>query len=807
MKILKFGGTSVGSAENVRRIGEIVLNQPEKIIVVVSALGGVTDLLLSVAQKAASGIKINGELIAIRARHDEMISALLNSENGANTSDALKPLFDELDKIIQGVTLIGELTPKTLDKILGFGERLSSLLISRFLNVPLIDSMSVIKTDKNFGKANVDFDLTYQLISEATQKVEHFAVAPGFISSASDGSMTTLGRGGSDYTAALFAAAVNARQLEIWTDVDGFMTADPRVISKAYTIPMLSYSEAMELSHFGAKVIYPPTILPVYQKNIPIHIKNTLNPDGNGTLIGHSDSAGKDHPIKGISSISGISLFTIQGLGMVGVTGISMRLFGALALKEINVILISQASSENSISFAIDSHFAADATTAISSEFEREIASGRISKLACENELSILAIVGENMKHSAGIAGKLFHTIGKNGINVVAIAQGASEQNISWVVKNSDLRKTLNVVHEAFFLSPYVELNVFLVGIGTVGRDLLDQIGRQQDKLRKEHRLNLKLTGVANSRKMIFDREGLDVSNLKNTIVQSEIKSDLKLFCKTMVEMNMFNSVFVDCTADDKVANHYLFALENYISVVAANKVAASSEYSRYRELKEMAANHGVKFLFETNVGAGLPLISTINDLMHSGDRIVRIEAVLSGTLNYIFNTLSKDIPFSVAVKMAKEMGYAEPDPRIDLSGIDVIRKLVILARESGYRLEKEDVENNSFIPAKYFSSSMEEFWNTISEMDEVFEKQRLVLEAKHQKWRFVGVMNEGKASVSLVIVDPGHPFYDLEGSNNILLLTSERYNEYPMLIKGYGAGAAVTAAGVFADLIKVSNI
>ena len=492
---------------------------------------------------------------------------------------------------------------------------------------------------------------------------------------------------------------------------------------------------------------------------------------------------------------------------MVGVTGISMRLFGALARKEINVILISQASSENSISFAIDSQFADLANEAISFEFEREITSGSISKLACENELSILAIVGENMKHSAGIAGKLFHTIGKNGINVVAIAQGASEQNISWVVKNADLRKTLNVVHEAFFLSPYVELNIFLVGIGTVGRDLLDQIGRQQEKLKKEHRLKLKLAGVANSRKMIFDREGIDVSTIKKSINQSEVKSDLKLFCKTMVGMNMFNSVFVDCTADEKVANHYLFALENYISVVAANKVAASSEYSRYRELKEMAAKHGVKFLFETNVGAGLPLISTINDLMHSGDRIVRIEAVLSGTLNYIFNTLSKDVPFSVAVRMAKELGYAEPDPRIDLSGIDVIRKLVILARESGYRIEKEEVENNSFIPQKYFNSSMEEFWDTINEMDEVFEKQRIVLESKRQKWRFVGVMNEGKASVSLVVVDPGHPFYDLEGSNNILLLTSERYNEYPMLIKGYGAGAAVTAAGVFADLIKVSNI
>jgi len=774
---------------------------------VVSALGGVTDQLLAVAQKAASGVKINGELTAIRTRHEEMIHGLFDEAKTATTIQALQPLFDELEKIIQGVTLIGELTPKTLDKILGFGERLSALLISRFLDVQLIDSLAVIRTDRNFGKANVDFELTYKLITEVCATIKQFAVAPGFISSSADGSMTTLGRGGSDYTAALFAAAVHAERLEIWTDVDGFMTADPRVISKAYTIPMLTYSEAMELSHFGAKVIYPPTILPVYQKSIPIHIKNTLNPDGNGTLITQSEAISKDHPIKGISSISGISLFTIQGLGMVGVTGISMRLFGALAKEEINVILISQASSENSISFAIDSHYAEKAHEAISFEFEREITSGRINKLVCENELCIVAIVGENMKHSAGIAGKLFHTIGKNGINVVAIAQGASEQNISWVVKNSDLRKTLNVVHEAFFLSPYVELNVFLVGVGTVGRDLLSQISRQQEKLKKDHRLKLKLTGVANSRKMIFNRDGIDVSNLKEKMDASEVKSDLKLFCQTMVQMNLFNSVFVDCTADAKVADHYYFVLDNYISIVAANKVAASSEYSRYRELKETAAKHGVKFLFETNVGAGLPLISTINDLMRSGDRIVRIEAVLSGTLNFIFNTLSKEIPLSKAIKMAKEKGYAEPDPRIDLSGIDVIRKLVILARESGYKIEKEDVVNNSFIPEKYFNSTIDVFWNTIKEMDDIFEKQRVVLEANKQKWRFVGVMNEGKASVSLQVVDPGHPFYDLEGSNNIVLLTSERYNEYPMLIKGYGAGAAVTAAGVFADLIKVSNI
>jgi aspartokinase/homoserine dehydrogenase 1 len=619
--------------------------------------------------------------------------------------------------------------------------------------------------------------------------------------------MTTLGRGGSDYTAALFAAAVNAERLEIWTDVDGFMTADPRVISKAYTIPSLTYSEAMELSHFGAKVIYPPTILPVYQKGIPIHIKNTMNPEGSGTIIGQSDLLGKDNPIKGISSISGISLVTIQGLGMVGVTGISMRLFGALAKEQINVILISQASSENSISFAIDSHFTELAHKSISQEFEREIASGRINKLFAENELSIVAIVGENMKHSAGIAGKLFHTIGKNGINVVAIAQGASEQNISWVVKNSDLRKTLNVVHESFFLSPYIELNVFLVGVGTVGRDLLSQISGQQEKLKKEHRLKLKLAGVANSRKMFFNRDGIDPASVKEKLEQSDLISDMKLFCQNMVQMNLFNSVFVDCTANTKVADLYAFVLDNFISIVAANKVAASSEYGRYRHLKELAAKHGVKFLFETNVGAGLPLISTINDLMRSGDRIVRIEAVLSGTLNFIFNTIGKDIPFSKAIRMAKEKGYSEPDPRIDLSGIDVIRKLVILARESGYRIEQEDVVNHPFIPSKYFNSSMEEFWNSIHEMDGEFENQRIVLEASKQKWRFVAVMEEGKASVSLQVIDPGHPFYDLEGSNNIILLTSERYNEFPMLIKGYGAGAAVTAAGVFADLIKVSNI
>jgi aspartokinase/homoserine dehydrogenase 1 len=808
MKVIKFGGTSVGSVENIKKIDEIVRNQQSDLIVVVSAVGGVTDLLLAAANAGAKGSDVSTLLEEIWSRHEKIMTGLFDIQMFEEVKSSMKCLFDELEKILQGIRLIGELTPKTLDKVLGFGERLSSLFISRYLHAELIDSLSVICTDKSHGHANVDFKVTYELISQKCAGLKKTAVAPGFISSAPDGTMTTLGRGGSDYTAALFAAALNAEKLEIWTDVDGFMTADPRVISKAYPIPQLTYSEALELSHFGAKVIYPPTILPVFQKSIPVQIKNTMNPSAEGTLIGNVNHPSAEHPIKGISSIDGISLFTVQGLGMVGVTGIAMRLFGALAKEEINVILISQASSENSISFAIDSARGKAATIAIQQEFEREIASGLINKIGREEDLCIVAIVGENMKHSAGIAGKLFYTIGKNGINVVAIAQGASEQNISWVVKKADLRKTLNVVHESFFLSPYIELNLFLVGIGTVGRDLLKQISQQQAKLQKEHRLKLRICGVANSRKMVFDREGLDPSAVAQLLSSEQAeKSDMKNFCSAMIEMNMFNSVFVDCTAEKKVADQYHNILNNYISIVAANKVAASSEYNAYRELKELAANHGVKYLFETNVGAGLPLISTINDLKRSGDRIVRIEAVLSGTLNFIFNTLSSEIPLSTAIRLSKEKGFSEPDPRIDLSGVDVVRKLVILGRESGYQLSQEEVVQKRFIPDRYFNSTLEDFWREIHEMDAHFEAERLILESEKKKWRFVGLLDEGHASVSLQSVGPGHPFYDLEGSNNIVLLTTERYNESPMLIKGYGAGAAVTAAGVFADLIKVANI
>jgi bifunctional aspartokinase / homoserine dehydrogenase 1 len=808
MKVIKFGGTSVGSAENIKRIREIIRNQSTDLIVVVSAVGGVTDMLLAAANAGAKGTEVNPLLEAIWSCHVTILSDLFEMEKLEEVKSKMKNLFDELEKILQGVRLIGELTPKTLDKVMGFGERLSSLFIARFLDAELIDSASIIRTDTNHGRARVDFTTTYEQISQACKGLKKTAVAPGFISSAPDGTVTTLGRGGSDYTASLFAAALNADKLEIWTDVDGFMTADPRVISKAYTIPQLTYSEALELSHFGAKVIYPPTILPVYKKSIPVQILNTMNPSAAGTLIGNAENQVTEQPIKGISSIDGISLFTVQGLGMVGVTGIAMRLFGALAGENINVILISQASSENSISFAIDSAKGQVAETAIRQEFDREISSGMINKVSSEEDLCIVAIVGENMKHSAGIAGKLFNTIGKNGINVVAIAQGASEQNISWVVKKSDLRKTLNVVHESFFLSPFIELNIFLVGIGTVGKDLIKQIGQQQQKLQKEHRLKLRICGVANSRKMIFNREGFDLSAIIRELSGERAeKSDMNSFCQQMVAMNMFNSVFVDCTAEKKVADQYHTILNNFISIVAANKVAASSDYLAYRELKELAAKHGVKYLFETNVGAGLPLISTINDLMRSGDRIVRIEAVLSGTLNFIFNTLSSEIPLSKAIRMSKEKGFSEPDPRIDLSGVDVVRKLVILGRESGYKLSQEDVVQKRFIPDSYFNSTLEDFWNSIQEMDTYFEAERLILEKEKKKWRFVGLMEEGHASVSLQSVEPGHPFYDLEGSNNIVLLTTERYNESPMLIKGYGAGAAVTAAGVFADLIKVANI
>ncbi|GAB1453002.1 bifunctional aspartate kinase/homoserine dehydrogenase I [Draconibacterium sp.] len=807
MKVLKFGGTSVGSAENIRKVKSIVERQNGDIIVVVSALGGITDKILTAARNAAIGnVNYHNDLAEIKSRHQQAIHELFNSSG--SIQHIVTELLDELEQILTGITLVGELTAKTLDRLAGIGERISSHIVAQFLAATRVDSSEFIRTDSNFGKAAVDFTVTNKNIQDIFTDFKGVVVVPGFISKNVKGEFTTIGRGGSDYTAAIISAALDVEILEIWTDVNGFMTADPKIISKAYTISELTYSEAMELSHFGAKVIYPPTILPVYKKHIPILIKNTSEPENPGTRISHVNQNGADRIIKGISSIPGIALVTLQGIGMVGVTGISMRLFTALARENVNVILISQASSENSISIAIEEGAVEIAKNAIQTDFEKEITNGQISKIAIETELSIVAIVGENMKHTTGIAGKLFSTIGKSGINIIAIAQGASELNISWVVRNEDLRKTLNVVHESFFLSENIELNVFLMGIGTVGGNLLEQLQKQQEKLLKEKHLNIKLTGVANSRKMVFDRDGIDIASFKEKLENSDKKSDLQGFANEIKAMNIYNPVFVDCTASEVVASIYKEILRSNISIVTANKSAASSAYKNYAEIKKIAKQKGVKFLFETNVGAGLPIINTLNDLVNSGDKILRIEAVLSGTLNYIFNTISSEIPLSQTIRMAKEEGYSEPDPRIDLSGVDVARKVLILARESGYVMEMEDIKINQVCIRIHFSREHSTIFGKtfLNSMDE-FEQKRIKLVAENKRWRFVARFENGIAEVGLQEVDSKHPFYDLEGSNNLVIYTTERYHQFPMLIKGYGAGASVTAAGVFADLIRVSNI
>lgn len=808
MKVLKFGGTSVGSVENLQKVKQIVDRQNGDVVVIVSALGGITDKVLNMAKTAATTQTfMTTEMMEITTRHMTTIETLVPETMQTEVKAKVQEKLNELESLIKGVSMLGELTNKTLDRIGGMGELLSSTIIAAYLDARWVNSAELIRTDSNFVKAEVDFDTTYKQIAEAFAGFSGVAVAPGFVASNEEGESTTLGRGGSDFSAAIYAAALNAESLEIWTDVNGFMTADPRVIRKAYTIDYLTYSEAMELSHFGAKVIYPPTILPVYRKQIPIWIKNTTQPEAEGTLIGHEKKAGKERLIKGISSISSISLLTLQGAGMVGVTGISMRMFSALGNENVNVILISQASSENSISVAVPESDAQKALAAVEKEFKHEIKNGFINGVLLEKDLSIVAIVGENMKESAGIAGKLFHTLGKNGVNIRAIAQGASELNISWVVKTVDLRKTLNVVHEGFFLSSYKELNLFLVGIGTVGGNFIQQLKQQQEKLFIEKRLKVKLVGVANSKKMLFDRDGLNLDSYTEDLAHSSLVSDFDDYIKTMQDLNLYNSVFIDCTANEELARQYQKVLDARISIVAANKVAASSDFESYSRLKDTAVRNGLKFFFETNVGAGLPVLSTIKDLINSGDKILKIQAVLSGTLNYIFNTLSADVPLSKAIELARDAGYSEPDPRIDLSGKDVVRKLLILARESGYNLEESDIKAKKFIPESLFAGSMADFWTGVKELDQKFENERKELAAENKKWRFIATFAEDGSNASLQTVDSSSPFYDLEGSNNIILITTERYNEFPMQIKGYGAGADVTAAGVFADIIRIANI
>ena len=811
MKVMKFGGTSVGSVNSILSVKHIVESVSEPVIVVVSALGGITDKLINTSKMASTGnAAYEDEFQQIVSRHVEMVKEVIPAgERQEALQGKIGELLNELKDIFQGIYLIKDLSPKTSDMIVSYGERLSSLIVAELIkDARWFDSRAFIKTEKKHNKHTIDADLTTQLVRDTFSFLPKVALVPGFISSdKTTGEVTNLGRGGSDYTAALIAAALDADSLEIWTDVDGFMTADPRVISAAYTITELSYVEATELCNFGAKVVYPPTIYPVCHTNIPILIKNTFNPDGAGTIIKQEVSTPQCKAIKGISSINDTSLITVQGLGMVGVIGVNYRIFKALAKNGISVFLVSQASSENSTSIGVRNADAALACDALNEEFAKEIEMGEISPIMAESDLATVAIVGENMKHTPGIAGKLFDTLGRNGINVIACAQGASETNISFVIESKSLRKSLNVIHDSFFLSEYQVLNLFVCGVGTVGGSLLDQIRCQQEKLKNENGLMLNVVGIIDAKRALFNREGCDLTNYREELKENGMHSNVQTIHDEIIRMNIFNSVFVDCTASADIASLYKDLLQHNVSVVAANKIAASSAYENYRELKTIARQRGVKYLFETNVGAGLPIINTINDLIHSGDKILKIEAVLSGTLNFIFNKISAEVPFSRTIQMAKEERYSEPDPRIDLSGKDVIRKLVILAREAGYRIEQEDVEKNLFVPNDFFEGSLEDFWKRVPSLDADFEARRQVLAKENKHWRFVAKFEDGKASVGLQEVDINHPFYGLEGSNNIILLTTERYKEYPMMIQGYGAGAGVTAAGVFADIMSIANV
>lgn len=811
MKVLKFGGTSVGSVESILSLKQIVLNEAKEqsVVVVVSALGGITDKLIQTSRLAVEGKdEWRQEFDAMVDRHHQMIDTIITDAKKREVLfNKVDSLLEQLRSIYFGVYLIHDLSTKTQDAIVAYGERLSSLIVATLIDgAKWFDSRDFIKTELKNRKHTLDTELTNQLVRKTFCDLPRISLVPGFISKdKNNGRTTNLGRGGSDYTAAIIAAALDAEVLEIWTDVDGFMTADPRVIPSAYTINQLSFIEAMELCNFGAKVIYPPTIYPVCVKNIPIKVKNTFNPEHPGTLIKQRiDDDNK--PIKGISSIKGTTLITVTGLSMVGVIGVNRRIFSALADNGISVFLVSQASSENSTSIGVKDSDAQAAIDVLNEEFSKEIETGAMYPMSSESGLATVAIVGENMKHTPGIAGKLFGALGRSGISIIACAQGASETNISFVVEEKFLRKSLNVIHDSFFLSEYKVLNIFICGVGTVGGKLIEQIQEQQEILKKEHRLALNVVGIASSKKAIFTRDGIDLTTYREQLASAEDSNPQKLL-ENILAMNIFNSVFVDCTASYDVAQLYQSLLEHNVSVIACNKVAASSQYENYLKLKQTALTHGVKFRFETNVGAGLPIIGTINDLVHSGDKILKIEAVLSGTLNYIFNEIAEDVPFSETVRRAKEAGYAEPDPRIDLSGMDVVRKLVILAREAGYRVEQDDVEKNLFVPDKYFEGSLEDFWRTLPELDADFEQRRKVIEQEHQRWRFVAKLENGKTSVSLRTVPQDHPFYELAGSNNIVLLTTERYKEYPMLIQGYGAGASVTAAGVFANVMSIANI
>lgn len=816
MFVLKFGGTSVGSAESLKLVREIVQKKSvnDSVIVVVSALGGVTNYLVNCAQLAASGNEEYESILRkIEERHIDLCNDLLPVSQRNHALTRVKLLLNDLEDICRGVFLIQELSPRSSDHILSFGERLSSVIINEYLksgklDSNLIDPRTIIKTDAQFGNAVVDLALSNSNIQQEFEKHSQVSICPGFLASSNIGNhTTTLGRGGSDYSAALIAAALNVDTLEIWTDVSGMMTANPKLVPLAHPIKDLSYEEAMELSHFGAKVIYPPTIQPVLDKEIPVLIKNTFSADDVGTKISREgDTNGRW--IKGISSIDDVALCTLSGSGMVAVPNFSYRLFSALSREEVNVIMITQASSEHTITVGIDRKDAERAKESIENEFQHELIQRKVNPLNIEVELSIVALVGTRMRQQVGVSANLFETLSHNGINVKAIAQGSTELNISIVVDKKNLSKSLNSLHESFFLSDMRKFNLFMIGVGNVGKTFLAQIQKQHEFLSKAFKINLNVAGLANSRKMYFSDGPIDLEDWSSILEKEGEEMSLEVFAEKMSGMNLRNSIFIDCTASNEIPKLYSQILSNSISVVTPNKVACSSDFDTYLGLKKIATKYRARFLFETNVGAGLPVVSTVSDLLKSGDRIHKIQAVLSGTLNYLFNTYDATQKFSDVVKEAKELGYTEPDPRLDLSGVDVMRKILILARESGHKLELDDIENQTFVPDKCMNTdSIDEFYDELDKHDEIFQKLYQEAESEGKRIKYVATFENGEASTGLQSFGKEHPFYELHGKDNIVLFQTMRYPEQPLVVKGAGAGAEVTASGIFADVMRITSV